>query len=266
MKRNSRKRLTGLLCVALALTMATGALAWFTDRVEANASVSVMDKGVVIDPDPNPDTIPDETPDDPSDDPDPNIPDPGDFEEDPTSPDDPSDDLTDWWTFLNAEAKKNFNPGDHMVLGYKMKNAGNLDFVTRETFWITSSEPLTADSEEFKLCTAVTIDENGAATAAGAPMTFTPVEVDGKVGYYCYKVVLTSDTPVPANVTNNFVNKDYYVVFSKAASNDFQEAICRVDYVVEAMQAGGDWDVAASGHVTVGGTEYEHFVPPYVTQ
>ena len=232
--RFNPNKITRLLALALALCLTIGVLAYFTDRVTGDANITTVSVDITPEPDPGAD------PDDPT-------KDPEDYE-DPT-PDDPDDDLTNWWAYLNSRAKVNYNPGDKMDLSFILKNSGTIALETRETFIITSTEPMTNGAPEFRLYTAVSQNsETGEWTgtaATGVTMT--------KISDTQYKFVV-STSKIAEGASSN---KSYYVVFAGSADNDFQGATCTVDYVAEAMQEGGDWVVAATATVSMGGASYK---------
>ena len=229
----------------LLLTLLVGTLAYYTDRVSSTASVTTVSDGVDITPLPDPTAKPD----------DPTQPDPEDYE-DPT-PNDPDDDLANWWLYLNSRAKVNFNPGDKMTLDYILKNSGTLAVDVRETFIVTSTEPL-SEKPEFRLFTSYTTDNAGA--HFGDEVVVTEERLDDK--HYKYTVashVLSSESET---IENNPVQeeKNYYLVFDALSSNDFQAATCKVDYVVEAKQHSDDaddWAIAATGSLTLDGFEID---------
>ena len=234
-KKFAINKLTMILVVALAVCVLVGALAYFTDIVQQDASITTLDHAVDIEPEPDPSVDPD----------DPTKPDPEDYE-DPT-PNDPTDDLTNWWAYLNSKAMVNYNPGDKMTLDFILENTGALDVKVRETFVITSSVPMTDGAPEFRLYTAVGKNAFGSwmgTAEVGVTMT--------KISDTQYKYTIAeSSLAAGANTA-----KDYYIVFAGSADNDFQAAVCTVDYLAEAMQADGDWVTAATGSVQLGGANY----------
>lgn len=225
--RNIKNKLSFVLAILLLVTCVIGSLAYFSDRVTEQAEVSVMSNAVNIDPDPDPEIDPGYT--------------------EPT-PNDPNDDLTAWWAHLNSTAKVNFNPGDKMDLSYVLKNKGALDIKVRETFIVTSSKAMTFDSsnrgKEFTLCTKYApVSTGGIAASEYTGMTFT------KLSNTQYKVTVAgSELAVSGSAA-----KDYYLVFAPTADNTWQKATCTVDYVVEAMQADGDWATVTTGQLTLNG-------------
>jgi len=255
-------KLTALLALCLVFSVVIGTFAYFSDRVETNASISVVggdhdgdgtkDPVVDIEPDIDPDAEPD----------DPNKPDPDDPNNpyvDPT-PNDPDDDLTNWWAYLNSIAKVNFNPGDKMTLNFYMRNEGHLDAKIRETFIVTSEVAFTDaafkavaknsvfnpanTAPEFELCSAVKAGPfGGFATDAFSGMTFT------KLNDKQYKVTIAES----AIAKDSFAAKKYYLVFDAYSDNIFQGAKVTIDYLAEAMQANGDWVTAATATWTPSG-------------
>lgn len=235
-KMSKKQKATVAATVALiGALLVSGSLAYFTDRVDTQAQVSVTDNAVNIEPTPDPEAIPDDPTKDPE------------KYEDPT-PDDPTDDLTNWWAWLNSVAKGNFNPGDKMDLSFKLANKGNLDVKVRETFVITSSKPLTFDEfnrgKEFTLCTGYEdYTYGGVAASEYAGMTFT------KLSDTQYKVTVDGSELA----ASDSAAKDYFIVFAPTADNTWQKATCTVDYVVEAMQANGDWATVATAELNLNG-------------
>lgn len=227
----------------LVLTLLVGTLAYYTDRISTTASVSTISNGVDITPTPNPTVDPD----------DPTKPDPEDYE-DPT-PDNPDDDLANWWAYLNSRAIVNFNPGDKMTLNYILKNSGTLAVDVRETFIVTSSEPLSA-TPEFRLFTSFTTDAAGG--NVGNEVVVTEQRLDDT--HYKYVVashVLSSEDEAISGAPVQ-EEKEYYLVFNALSSNNFQAASCTIDYVVEAKQHtddADDWAIAATGTLTYDGHE-----------
>lgn len=226
-------KITKIIALALALCLFVGVIAYFTDRVTEDANITTVTLGITPEPDPGAD------PDDPG-------KDPEDYK-DPT-PDNPDDDLTNWWAYLNSRAKVNYNPGDKMDLSFILKNSGSMAVETRETFIITSTVPMTNGNPEFRLYTAVsqnadTGEWTGTATT-GVTMT--------RISDTQYKFVVANSTIAKGASSE----KSYYIVFAGSAGNNFQGATCKVDYLAEAMQEGGDWTVAATGTVSMGGSSY----------
>ena len=229
MRKIKNMKISGLLALALVFVMLVGSLAYLTDRVADDASFSTIDGGVIITPDPDPD--------DPDPDPDP-------------------DKLSTKWATVNAEALANFNPGDKLDLSYTLASTGKLAVDVRETFVITSSEPLTEGAPEFRLFSSVDQDDAGAYD--GVNVVVTERRIDAY--HYMYTIAPytlngTSETVDGINTTS--VAKSYYVVFIKLTGNNFQGDTCTVDYLVEAKQHsdGGDadWTTAAIGSLTLGG-------------
>lgn len=246
--KNVKSKAYKIIIPLLALTLLIGTFAYFADRVSTTASISTVGAGedgksvVEITPLPDPTVEPD----------DPNLPGPGDYEDE--TPENPEDDLTNWWAYLNSKAKVNFNPGDKMTLNYILKNSGILAVDVRETFIVTSSKPL-SDTPEFRLFTSVTND------TAGANFGDTVVVSEEKLDDTHYKYVvapytLNSATDTVDGVNETERNREYYLVFDALSSNDFQGAVCSIDYVVEAKQhtdSDADWTIAATGSLAFDG-------------
>ncbi len=239
--KNVSSKAYKLIVPLLLLTLLVGTLAYYTDRVSTTASIETVSDGVDITPLPDPTVEPD----------DPTKPDPEDWE-DPT-PNNPDDDLANWWAYLNSRAMVNFNPGDKMTLNYILKNSGTLAVDVRETFVVTSTEPL-SQSPEFRLFKSYTVDSAGA--HFGDEVVVTEERLDNM--HYKYTVashVLSSDEETISGAPVQ-EQKEYYLVFNALSSNDFQAAKCTVDYVVEAKQHtddAADWAIAATGTLNIGG-------------
>lgn len=231
-----------LLVLVLAVSIIVGSLAFFTDRISTNATVSTISNGVDITPEPDPTVDPDDPTKDPED------------YEDPT-PNNPDDDLTNWWAYLNSRAEVNFNPGDKMTLNYILKNSGDLAVDVRETFIVSSTKPLSNDPE-FRLFTSFTKDSAGA--NYGDEVVVTEERLDSQ--HYKYVVeshTLSSNSETIAGAPVQ-ENKEYYLVFDALSSNDFQGAKCSIKYVVEAKQhtdSADDWAIAATGTLSFDGHE-----------
>lgn len=235
MRKIKNMKISGLLALALVFVMLVGSLAYLTDRVTDGASFSTIEGGVIITPDPDP--SPD--PDDPDPKPDPN-PDPN--------------KLSTKWANVNAEALANFNPGDKLDLSYTLASTGKLAVDVRETFVITSSEPLTNGAPEFRLFSSYEKD------AAGANDGVNVVVTEKRIDEYHYMYTIApytlngTDEKVDG-ISSTSVAKTYYVVFNKLTGNTFQGDTCTVDYLVEAKQHSddaADWTTAATGSLTLG--------------
>lgn len=241
--RKIKSKLSLCLALLLVVSCVAGSLAYFSDRVTAQAQVSTMDDAISITPEEDPTIDPDDPDKDPSDPDDPYV--------DPT-PDIPDDDLANWWAYLNSIAINNFNPGDKMSLGYKLVNDGKLDVKIRETFVITSSEEMTFNSngmgEQFALCTGTAAFQYGGVEASTfTGMTFT------KLSDTQYKVTIDgSELAQGASAS-----KAYFLVFAPTADNDFQGATCEINYLVEAMQADGDWATVVTSSLVMNGHSVE---------
>lgn len=227
MRKIKNLKITGLLALVLVSVMLVGSLAFLTDRISGDASFSTIEGGVIITPDPDPD---DPTPD--------------------------PDKLSTKWANVNAEALANFNPGDKLDLSYTLANTGELAVDVRETFVITSSEPLTDGSPEFRLFS--TIHEDAAGATDGVNVVVTEKRIDAN--HYMYTIApytLNGSSESVNGVTASSVDKAYYLVFNKLTGNTFQGDTCTIDYVVEAKQhsdgGNADWVTAATGSLTLGG-------------
>lgn len=224
MRKIKNMKISGLLALAMAFVLLVGSLAYFTDRVTKNATFNTATVSITPDP---------ETP--------------------PADPEHPENKLTAKWLAVNATALANFNPGDKLDLSYKLANTGELAVDVRETFVITSSKPLSA-TPEFRLFSTVSTDTAGA--NVGGDVVVTEEKIDST--HYKYTVAaytLNGSDETVSGTTVTAVDKAYFLVFDKTASNAFQGAKCTVDYVVEAKQHStgtDDWATAATGSVTLG--------------
>lgn len=233
------RKLSLLLAAFMLLTVAL-TTAYFTDRVTGNGSISTTDNSVDIDID-KPDV------------PDPDVPDPDPDGNNPFTPDpDPDNDLTEWWTYLNATALANYNPGDKIALDAKLTNSGTLDVDYRQTFVVTSSVPMTDGALEFELFSASNKETYGAWTGVSKVAGFAIDTTKSTATKTVYSVA-PAKLAVGATIT-----PDYDLIFNKAASNAFQGATVTVEYLVEARQANAagadaDWATVATGTVTIGG-------------
>lgn len=242
MRNMNVSKLNRILVLALVCVFLVGSFAYFTDRVETDATIKTVVNGVDIVPDVPKDVVPDDPTKDPDD------------YEDPT-PTDPTDDLTQWWAWLNARAMGNFNPGDKLTLDYVLRNAGSLAVDVRETFIVTSTVPLKDGAPEFRLFTGYTKAANGANT--GKNVVVTEKKIDSKTYQYTvapYTLSSTSETISGAPVS---FDRDYYLVFDVAAGNNFQKAVCSVTYVVEAKQhtsPDADWAIVTTANLELDGT------------
>ena len=242
MRKINLHKLTAILAVVALLVCVVGTLAYYTDRVEGNASINTVKNGVDIEPNPDPTVEPD----------DPTKPDPEDYK-DPT-PNDPTDDLTNWWIYLNSRAMANFNPGDKMTLNYILSNVGDLAVDVRETFIVTSSVPLSG-VPEFRLFSSFTNDAAGA--NIGVEVVTNEARIDGTTYQYKYTVepyILSSEKETVGSAPVE-LGREYYLVFAAGSGNEFQGATCTVEYVVEAKQhsEGGaaDWQIATTGTINL---------------
>lgn len=217
-------KLNKVLAAALALVLLVGTMAYFTDRVTGQATITTIADAVNIEPDPDPNIQPDDPTKPPFVDP---------------TPDNPDNDLTEWWAYLNSKAMANFNPGDKMNLSYILTNEGALGVDIRETFVITSGKEMNASDPEFALFTGVEKDAYGGYAGTGAV-----TKADGSSATQ-YKYVIEdtmlsgSDETIDGHTAKQ-QSKTYYVVFDADAKNAFMGVKCTVDYIVEAKQHGDD--------------------------
>lgn len=162
----------------------------------------------------------------------------------PVDPDDPTveiDDLSEFWAEGNATVLANYNPADYFDLSYTLKNKGSMPVTVRETIVITSNQAMADGTPEFVLCSETAAGTYGGYKAVGNLAT--------KVSATQYKYVKVSDAPIAAGAT---VDKDYFVVFSENADNDFQGKTCTVNYLVEALQSDGSWTEIAEATLSNG--------------
>ena len=243
MSTNKKKVLSYAAAGMAGVSILAGTLSYFTDRETTDATIktSGSDKPAVeIITSPDTSVLPD----------DPSLP----PFEDPT-PDDPSDDLTNWWEYLNTKATANFNPGDKMTLTFDMVNSGEMALDVRETFIVSSTEPFSS-APEFRLFTSYEQDGNG--SHIGEEVVVQEERIDDT--HYKYTIapyILNSETEAVDGQADTELNRKYYLVFDGTAGNDFQGAVCTVDYVAEAKQhsldGNNDWIEAATAQLTVGG-------------
>lgn len=250
MTKKCKKAIAYTVAGLAGASLLAGTLSYFTDREMADAEITTSGaEKQAVDIQANPD--PSVTPDDPTKPP---------FE-DPT-PDDTSDDLTNWWTYVNSTAMANFNPGDKLTLDFSMDNVGELAVDVRETFFVSSSEPLSA-APEFRLFSSYSEDANG--SNEGDEVVLEEERISDTL--YKYTIAPYSLSSEDESLTENPATKaakKYYLVFDEDSSNAFQGAGCRIDYVAEAKQhtLGGDadWVTAATAQIQVGGQNL-HVVP-----
>lgn len=228
------KRLAMATAMVSALSVVVGSLAFFSDHITGNNGSGVTTNTEAVDIITDPDPIRDPS--------------------DPSNPKDFEDDLTGKWAFINAKAYLNFNPGDQVNLSYTLKNDSTVAIDTRETIVIDSTVPMTYGSEEFDLFIATsekTITGNTSCfTGTTAPAYETRELIrDGSNNITGIKYVIKNEG-IAAGAS---VQKDYFVVFNKLASNKFQGAVCNINYLVEAQQEnGGDWTVVKTENITLG--------------
>lgn len=163
MRRNMK--LTSIMAIVTVMALLIGTLAFFTDRVTANASATTTDNAVSIVP------------------------------VDPTDNTDEIEDLSKFWADGNAQAVANYNPGDRFDLSYDLKNDGTIAVKTRETFVITAGKAM-SNTPEFALCKAPTTSTIGTGWVAN--------EVLGtKVNDTTYKYTVENNTPMaPGSVVD----------------------------------------------------------------
>lgn len=225
MKKLSRKKTTGLLAGALAVSAMAGTFAFFTDYVSEQATIKTYDEtGVDIETDPN----------------DPNP--------------DYRDDLTAKWTGVNADVLANFNPGDKVDLSYTLANVGELAVDVRETFIVTSSVDM-KETPEFRLFNAAEADANGANTGVG--IVAKEERLSPKQYKYTVAPYSMSSETIAIDGAPSSIEKTYQLVYDKISGNNTQAADCTIDYVIEVKQhtKGGeaDWVVAATGTLDLAG-------------
>lgn len=240
MESKTKKILTCAVAGVTGVAILAGTLTYFTDREERSVTINTAGSedtpavDIVIKPDPS------VTPDDPT------LP----PFEDPT-PEDDTDDLENWWKYVNSKAMANFGPGDKLTFNFKMDNGGALAVDLRESFTLTSSEPL-SEAPEFRLYSAVSEDGNG--STIGEEVLLEETRVDATT--YKYAITPYTLSGAEENVVGSpetLADKEYYLVFDKTAANAFQEAECQIDYVAEAKQHTGspDWSEIATAQLTV---------------
>lgn len=249
--KNFKNKANLLLALLLVATMAVGSLAYFTDRVQHNASYETADASKIIDVT----TEPGVDPDDPS-------------KPDPDPDYDPEEGLKNQWESNNPDAFDDpFVPGDKADLGYQLTNLGD-PIDVRQTFILTSTVDMdVADpanrNPEFRLFDAAT--DAGYGAFEGVNVIAQEVFFDGNLRQVKYEIApFTMET-------NEIKELDYVLVFDRYASNDFQGAKCTVDYLVEMRQhvngvdAGSynsaGWTDIMTENITFGGSNTYKAVP-----
>lgn len=165
--------------------------------------------------------------------------------------------LTQKWTEDNAEAVKNYTPGDKLVLNYSLKNKGNLDAKVRETFVVTTDKVVT---NEFEIYKASDVEEDATtglwvAKSSAAPIEIRTSKAHGNGTKITYEI--------PEHVLNAETDESYELVllFNKDAKNAIKGTNVTVEYIAQALQdrnTGDDtWKDAKviTDKVTIGGEE-----------
>ena len=196
----TKKKISAFIAVVTALTLMVGAFAYFTDRVDANATAktAAADDIIKVTPDPE------------------HFPEGGDEKEI----------LEGVWEDNNS-GKDIVAPGDEYDLSFELENIGDGDIDVKETFILTSTKPLNTTKPEWRLFTAVTPDGNGAIDGNSNAVVSVEVVSNNQVKYTIAGYKLAK---------GESVSKPYHLVFDKWATNVFQGDTCTVDYIVELRQ------------------------------
>lgn len=228
----TKKKLTSLIAIVTVLTLIVGTAAYFTDRVDSpNNPYTTADASEIIK------VTPDGT-EEGGEDPGPSLEDVWDV----NNPDNPSD--------------KPIEPGDDIDLSYELTNIGDSDIDVKETFILTSTEPLNQSAPEFRLFHNATADKYGAMEGG------TVVSAE-QISQYQIKYTLNAFLLKQ----NETIGRDFIMVFHKYAGNLFQGDKCTIDYLVEMRQhvesipVNEGWDDIRTEKIEFAG-HTEYFVVP----
>lgn len=223
----SKKKTTWLLAITSIVVLLIGALAYFTDRVETDASITTADASEIIK------VTPDGTED---------------------GSEDPGASLEDLWRQNNPD--EIIHPGDEVDLGYDLSNIGSADIDVKETFILSSSVLLNQADPEYRLFLDAAADQYGA--MVGGEVVSSEIISEYQVKYEIAPFVLEKGQEK---------DMDYVMVFNKYANNDFQQSICTIDYLVEMRQhsdllaADEGWQEIQTATITFGGVHDYPAVP-----
>lgn len=187
------------------------------------------------------------------------------------------------WESDNAAVAAKFKPGTGLVLNYTLDNGGNLAANVKEKIVISTDKDLTDAAPEFALYSASDVDvaadgdvtiHDGATPIASVAGTYTEEGTGNtwhKLTYEFGPFVLNGNVEQPDGASDT-KGGAYVVVFSTKATNDFQAATLKVEYLAQGLQYGNTgadtWADAKviSAEITFGG-EKVNVVPelPAVT-
>lgn len=223
----SKKKLTWLITITGILVMLIGTFAYFTDRVDSDASVKTADASEIIK------VTPDGT------------------EE---GSEDPGSSLEDVWKEKNPNEL--IKPGDDVDLSYELTNIGDSDIDVKETIILSSSVPLDQADPEYRLFLDAAADKYGAMVGG------TVVSAEAISEYQVkYEVAPFS---LEKGQSKAF---DYVMVFNKYAGNAFQQSTCTIDYLVEMRQHSDllaeneGWEEIQTATITFAGINNYNVVP-----
>lgn len=133
------------------------------------------------------------------------------------------------------------NPGDNFDMGYKLENTGNKSIDVKQQITLTSSVALTDDAEEYQIVIA--------------GQTITPVKSDDDttLTYELEEIVLNGTIEEDGNAAEQ--EYDVYLAFDRLAKNKFMDSTVTVELDVQAKQhrntTDADWIDWASYEATV---------------
>lgn len=192
----TKKQITWILTIFGIIVMLIGTFALFTDRVDGGATARTADASDIIK------VTPDGT---------------------EAGSEDPGAALEDLWKQKNPTDF--IKPGDEVNLDYELENIGKADVDVKETFILTSSQPLDPADPEFRLFLDASADKYGA--MIGGTVVETEVISEYQVKYTVEPFTLKQGESKAL---------DYKMVFNKYAGNAFQSDSCTIDYLVELRQ------------------------------
>lgn len=238
---NLKKKLAVVLAAATFTVAMTGAYAYFTDRVDANASATAGTLELKL--------------------------------VDASTP-------TPVENKISVSKTSDLKPGQAISLDYTLSNEGNKSADVKEIFVLTSSVAMTSGKEEFALYPAdhVNIDANGNYTleTGATELTAREVSADGlRITYELPQYILNGkDTDASAEVDNSEVEPgittnekvgSYVLVIKPSMGNAFVNAKVTLEYEAQAKQHrntnDNTWKVVQSGVINFGGDANHPVVP-----